>query len=163
MLLQQGGAVLPCHGSVFGYEILDRIGTQGATTCAREQNPRVFLALFLNPRREHTDRRLGQGCASLLPSFSLAADVCTRAERDVALTKVCDFGKPQASLHCGQQQGMVATSQPSVPVRRYQQSPDLRSSQKAYQWSRLPLVGNGQHPLDESGVLRDFQGRVAEE
>ena len=58
---------------------------------------------------------------------------------------------------------MVATAQPSVSVRRSQQSPDLRSGQKVYQWSRLPLVGDGQHPLDESGVLWDFQCSKAEE
>ena len=58
-----------------------------AATCAGEQDLGIVLSLFLDPRGEHTHRWLCQRCASLLPSFSLTADVRTRTERDVALSK----------------------------------------------------------------------------
>src|SRR6516225_2666334 len=113
-LLRQRGAALPCHGSVLGSEILDGVGTQWATTRAGEQDLRTILSLFLNPRGEHAHGRFRQGGASLFPSFSLTSDMSTRTERDITLSKAGHLGKSQAGLHCGQQQSVVATSQPRV-------------------------------------------------
>src|SRR5262249_14208931 len=98
-----------------------------------------------------------------LSSFSLTSNMCTGTERDVALSKRCDFGKSQPSLHCGQQQSMITTSQPSVGIGGCQQLLDFWSSQKVHQRAQLPLVGNSQHALDESRALRDFKCGVAKE
>jgi len=87
MLLQQGGAFLACHCGIFGYEILDGIGAHWPTTCAGEQDLGTIFSLFPNPCCEHTDRRFRQGCTALLPSFSLASNVGTRMEEDVAFTQ----------------------------------------------------------------------------
>jgi hypothetical protein len=62
-----------------------------------------------------------------------------------------------------QQEGMISLPNPGVAVRHRKKGFDLGSSEEVDQRSRVPFAWNGQHPLDESGVLRRLQSGVAEE
>ena len=62
-----------------------------------------------------------------------------------------------------QQEGMISSPIPGVAVRHRKKGFDLGSSEEVDQSSGVPFAWNGQHPLDESGVLRCLQSGVAEE
>ena len=62
-----------------------------------------------------------------------------------------------------QQEGMISSPNPGVAVRHRKKGFDLGSSEEVDQSSGVPFAWNGQHPLDESGVLRCLQSGVAEE
>jgi hypothetical protein len=84
-------------------------------------------------------------------------------EADILLSNRSGLGKPQTGLNDGQQKRMIAAAQPFIAVWNCQQRIDLRSREKAHQGTCLPLVGNRQHALDQSGVLRRFQRSISEE
>jgi hypothetical protein len=82
-------------------------------------------------------------------------------EADILLSNRSGLGKPQTGLKDGQQKRMIAAAQPFIAVLSCQQRIHLRSREKAHQGACLPLVGDHQHALDQSGVLgRQVNGKA---
>jgi hypothetical protein len=86
----------------------------------------------------------------------------TGAERKILPPQTRHLGQAQTRLEGHQQEGVVAATTPGEWVRRCQEGIDLRPSQEAYQSASLPLIGDGQHPLDLAGVCRLLVGCVTE-
>ena len=73
------------------------------------------------------------------------------------------FGDPQAGLDGQQQQRAVAAAFPAAAVGRVEEGVDLGCGEKRDQLLVEPFGRDGQHPLDELGVLGVTQGRVGEQ
>jgi hypothetical protein len=149
--------------SVFGHEMLNRVGTESSASRAREQETRCILSLIFDPGVEDRCGRLRQRSATLLSALSFATDVGASTQRDVLLSQASQFREPQASLNRCQQEGMISSPNPGVAVHHRKKGFDLGSSEEIDQSSGVPFAWNGQHPLDESGVLRCLQSGIAEE
>jgi hypothetical protein len=87
----------------------------------------------------------------------------SRAQADVLLSNRSDFGEPQTGLKDCQEERVIAAAQPSISVRGRQQRIDFEPGKKTHERTRLPLVGNHQHTLNQSSVLRCLECSIAEE
>src|SRR5699024_6455349 len=74
-----------------------------------------------------------------------------------------DFRQTQPCLYRHQDEGMVTSSKPGVPVWRGKQRIDLRMRQETNQSPSKAFAGNGEHALDLRRVSRKFERDVAEE
>ena len=77
--------------SVFGHEMLNRVGTESSASRAREQETRCILSLVFDPGVEDRRGRLRQRSATLLSALSFATDVGASTQRDVLLSQASQF------------------------------------------------------------------------
>src|SRR5271169_534738 len=56
---------------------------------------------------------------------------------------------------------MIAAAQPSISIGSRQQRIDFRPGEEAYERTRLSLVGNHKHSLNQSRVLRRLECGIA--
>ena len=143
---------------------LRRIGAQLAAVRARKQKLWFrSVRLMVDPTAKRGHRGFGQGRAAFFPAFAFAAHMRPDTERDMLVAKARQLGEPQAGLHCSQQEGVVALSDPCGPIRDRQHGFDFRSNEEVDQRAGVPFAGDGQHTLDQRRVFRCFQCGIAEE
>ncbi len=156
-LLDERGAGCACRFDMPCDQVLSGIGAEPIPTSIWEEELRVALTLSIDPSSDCGRRRLGQRGASFFSSFALAADMRTRSERYVLVPQTGQFGQAQTSLDRHQQEGVVALTQPRVPIRHREQYVNLAANQKVDHRARMPLARDGEHSLDQCGVFRCFQ------
>ena len=64
-------------------------------------------------------------------------------------------------LNHGQEERMIAATQPCILVWSRQECIDLRPSEETHKRTRLAFVGNREHALDQPRVLGGFQRNIA--
>src|SRR5260370_11430313 len=156
MLISQRWAGLLCGCSVLRNQILNSVGTEPATAHTGKQDAGVILTLPPDPRRQHDHGGFRQRSTSFFAPLSFAANMRSRAEAAILLSNRSDLGEPQTGLKDRQQERMIAAAQPNISVGSRQQRIDLRPSEEAHEWTSLAFVGNSQHALNQSRVLRRF-------
>src|SRR5436309_14622666 len=143
--------------------MLNAIGAQGPTTRAGKQSFGILSALLPDPGFEDRNCRFGQGSTAFLTPLASTTYVCAGTERDVLVAQCRHLRQSETSLNSSEQKRMITAPQPLLSIRCRQQRFDLRSREKTHQCTRLSLVWNGQHPLDDSALGRRFQCSVTEE
>ena len=157
------GAGLCCRGSIFPDEVLDGIGAETSAADAGEQELRSGFALVLEPSRQRRRRRLCERSTTFFSSFSFATNVRSRAEFDVHLAQPCHLRQSHAGLHGDQQEEVIPAPDPVLLAGRRQHCFHLRVGQEVDQRPDVALSGDGQHALDERGILRCLHRCVVEE
>ena len=79
---------LLCSLSVFGHEMLNRVGTESSASRAREQETRCILSLVFDPGIKDRCGRLRQRSATFLSALSFATDVGAGARSEASYLKV---------------------------------------------------------------------------
>lgn len=93
----------------------------------------------------------------------MAADVGAGPQFHVGTGEGGELADPQAGLDGDEKQGTVAPAHPGGAVGSGQQRVDLGSGEERDELAVGALVRDGQHPLDELGVLGVAQRCVGEQ
>jgi hypothetical protein len=79
--------------------------------------------------------------------------VCASAEVDVTAVGPGELGESQSGLHGDRHQGVITPTLPPVPVRSGKQRGDFLRLEERHIGLVEALLRNGQHLLDQPGVL----------
>jgi hypothetical protein len=97
----------------------------------------------------------------LFAALAVAAKVGAGAELHVFAGERGELADAQAGLDGDEEQRMVPPSHPGVAVGRREQRVDLVSGEERHELSVGALRRDGEHPLDQRGVLGMTQRGVA--
>ena len=73
------------------------------------------------------------------------------------------LGQAQAGLHGGENEGVIAPSRPSAPIRCHKHGIDLVTAEKADLFAGESFARDGEHSLDLCRMSRQFESRVSKE
>src|ERR1700722_18575196 len=119
-------ASFSCLGHVPCDHVLNTDGTQASATRTGKQSLGIFSALFPQPSLEYRYGGLGQRGTAFLAPLPVAMNMRASAQRNVFVTQGRHLGESQSGLHGGEEESVIATSQPSRRIRRRQQDIDFR-------------------------------------
>ena len=146
-----------------GHEFFDRIATERATANARKHAGGFAGQIVFQPAVEDGGRVPSERRAPLFPSFSVAADVRTRAHHDVLATEPDQFGHAQTRLEADSEQGAIATADPCRQIRRSEDGRDFRGVEKRNGSALVTFAGHREDLLAEQRMRRFRDGDVAKE
>ena len=106
---------------------------------------------------------LRSGVHRLLRPFPKHCTCAPGAQGDVLASQAGEFCRAQSGLHGQQQQSSIASSAPSVEVRRREQSIYFDWREEADRSAHVPFAWHGEHALRQGVVLRRMQRNVAKE
>ena len=144
-------------------QVLYAIHTEPVASCAGKEHIVSATRRFLQPALQHGPSWFGERRTAFLASLSDDPQVGCVVSEKVFAFESGHLGQAQASLHGGQDEGVVTSARPGTCIRRREQGIDLVTVEKADLFARVSLAWNGEHSLDLCRMGRQFERRVAKE
>ena len=129
----------------------------------REDPVMGLAAALFQPRAEGGDRVPAQRDRALLAPLAVTADMSAVTKADIAAAQGDDLRAPHAGLQRHQQQAVVASPDPTGPIRCPQESLALRAVEEVDLSSGVAFGRYGQDPLYQGCMLRLVQGDIGEQ
>jgi hypothetical protein len=97
--------------------MLDRISAKSTTPRSRKQDSfAIIFTLLPDPRRQHDDSGFGQWSTSFLAPLPFTSNMRSLTEADVLSKNRSDLGEAEACLNKGEEERMIAATQPRISV-----------------------------------------------
>jgi hypothetical protein len=148
---------------VEGDASLDCVVTEATPGPGREQGTVAETAPFLEPDTQNGDGASSQRDAALFGALPKATDMCPVAEFDVTAVGPGQFGEPEPCMQGERHQGVITSTLPPAAIRSGEQGDDLLRLEERHVALVEALLGNGQHLLDQLGVLGVAKSGVSEQ
>jgi hypothetical protein len=152
-----GGAGVPLN------EAAHRVPAERITLWAREYRIVRAACSFCEVAAQHGDAAPRQWRGTGLPALSVADEVSTGSQVDVAPAQPGQFGDTQPGLHRGHEQGMITSADAGGAVGAGQQRVHLGRSQEGHQGAVASLGRDSEDSLNQRGMLRVAQCREPEQ
>jgi hypothetical protein len=148
---------------VLGEQPLDRVDAERMPLPGREYRVGNGAGPLAHPGVQHGHGLAGEWGGAFLAALAVAFHVRAVAEVQAGDGEPGKFADPQPGLDGQDEQGVVATPEPGGPVGCSEQRVDLGGGEEADQRAVVAFGRDGQHPLNQAGVLGVAQRGVAEQ
>jgi hypothetical protein len=140
----------------------DRVAAERPAAAGREQRVVWPAASFCEPLPEHGDGLAGQRRRAVFAAFAEYLDVRAGGEVHVLAAEAGELADAQPGLDREREQGVIATSEPSILVGGGQERVDLVGGEVGDDRAVEAFGRDGEHAADQCGVLGVSQRCVAE-
>jgi|SRR6266567_1000229 len=96
--------------------MLDCVSAKPTASHGGEQDSCAIITLLPDPRRQHDDSGFGQWSTSFLAPLPFTSNMRSLIEADVLSSNRGDLGEAEASLNDGEEERMIAATQPRISV-----------------------------------------------
>lgn len=162
-LLSKGRAMTTGLFGVLPNEAFDGIATESPATTAGKEYVRILAALLAHPLAQHGNGLRCQRRTAFLAAFSETAYMSTGSEMYILTAQLRQFRDSQCGLHSEQQQGVIATTDPTLTVGLGEKNSDLIERQECDESAVEAFMRDGQDALNLITVLDLAQRGKAEE